>query len=124
MKTLQNFINEGHGHANDWENIGENLEKYSLVLYYALLHADSIIEFVEEYEPEDDDDDSINWGDSYGYGTLTDDATEALMYGEGSGDPEYNLMVRCAEAEAENEGGYWKQLEKELEAVNKTLMKE
>lgn len=122
MKTLQNFINEGH--ANDWEQIGENLENYSLVLYYAFLHADSIIEFVEEYEPEDDDDDSINWGDCYGYGTLTDEATEALMYGEGSGDPEYNLMIRCAEAEAENKGGYWKQLEKELKAVNETLMKE
>ena len=119
MKTLQNFINESH--VNDWEKIGELLEKYSPALYNAFLHANSIIEFVDEYEPEDDDDDYINWGDSYGYGTLTDEATEALMYG---GEPEYNLMVRCAEAEYENKGGYWKQLDKELKAVNETLMKD
>ena len=121
MKTLQNFINESH--INDWEKIGELLENYSPVIYNAFLHAESIIDFVEEYEPEDDDDESINWGDSYGYGTLTDEATEALMYGEGGGEDEYNLMVRCAEAEYENEGGYWKQLEKELKSVNETLMK-
>lgn len=46
------------------------------------------------------------------------------MDGEGVCEPEYNLMVRCAEAEWKDRGGYWKQLRKELDSVNEILMKE
>lgn len=120
MKTLQNFITEGwrDDHAV-WR-----LKKYSIALYYAVYHGESIVDMVMEYKREYGDEDYINWGEIEDYGTLTDDVYEALMTGESECKPEYRLLVRCAEAEWNNKDGYWKQLEKELKSVNEMLMKE
>lgn len=125
MKTLNNFINEEFSEAKAFKYAAWNLEDYSPVIYHACLHGDSIVEMVKEYKAEFGDEDYINWGE-YGpeYESLTSEATEALMAGESECDPEYRLMIRCAEAEWENNGGYWKQLKKELDSVNETLMKE
>lgn len=125
MKTIQNFITEEFSQEKAFKYAGWNLEDYSPVIYHACLHADSIIDLVKEYKRDEGDEDYINWGE-YGddYGSLTSGATEALMLGEGTCEPEYNLMVRCAEAEWNNKGGYWEQLKKELKSVNETLMKE
>jgi hypothetical protein len=125
MKTLHNFITEEYNQNAAFKNAGSNLEDYSPVIYHACLHADSIIEMVKEYKDEFGDEDYINWGE-YGpeYESLTSEATEALMAGELDCEPEYRLMIRCAEAEWENKGGYWKQLEKELKPINEMLMKE
>ena len=125
MKTLQNFINEEFDEDKAFKYAGWNLKDYSPVIYHACLHADSIIEMVKEYKRDEGDEDYINWGE-YGddYGSLTSEATEALMAGESECDPEYRFMVRCAEAEWENNGGYWKQFKKEIDAVSIQLMKE
>lgn len=125
MKTLQNFINEEYKEKYAWELAGCYLEDYSPSIYYACLHGESIMKMVKEYKNDEGDEDYINWGE-YGddYGSLTSEATEALMAGESECEPEYRLMVRCAEAEWENEKGYWKQLKKELDSVNEILMKE
>lgn len=125
MKTLNNFINEEFSEAKAFKYAAWNLEDYSPVIYHACLHGDSIVEMVKEYKRDEGDEDYINWGE-YGddYGSLTSEATEALMAGELDCEPEYRLMIRCAEAEWKNKGGYWKQLKKELDSVNETLMKE
>lgn len=125
MKTLNNFINEEFSEAKAFKYAAWNLEDYSPVIYHACLHGDSIVEMVKEYKRDEGDEDYINWGE-YGddYGSLTSEATEALMAGESECEPEYRLMVRCAEAEWENEKGYWKQLKKELDSVGEILMKE
>ena len=125
MKTIQNFITEEFSEAKALKYAAWNLEDYSPVIYHACLHGDSIVEMVKEYKNEFGDEDYINWGE-YGddYGSLTSEATEALMAGESECEPEYRLMVRCAEAEWENEKGYWKQLKKELDSVGEILMKE
>lgn len=126
MKTLQNFINEEFSQDKAFKYAGWNLEDYSPVIYHACLHADSIIKMVKEYKREYGDEDYINWGEyGYDYESLTKEATVALMGGEGEEiKPEYNLMIRCAEAEWKKEGGYWKQFKKEIDPVSKQLMKE
>lgn len=125
MKTIQNFINEEFSKDKAFKYAGWNLEDYSPVIYYACLHADSIIEMVKEYKRNEGDENYINWGE-YGddYGSLTSEATEALMNGESDCNREYRFMVRCAEAEWENTGGYWKQFKKEIDPVSIQLMKE
>lgn len=120
MKTIQNFITESwrDDHAL-WR-----LKKYSIALYYAVYHGESVGEMVLEYKREYGDDDYINWGEIEDCGTLTNDVYEALMAGELECEPEYRLLVRCAEAEWKKEGGYWKQLQKELKPFNDTVVKE
>lgn len=123
MKTLQNFITEEYKEEYEWQEAGCALEDASKPIYYACCHASSIVQYVDEYKEEFGDEDYINWGEYEEYESLTSDAQHALMDGEGVCEPEYNLMVRCAEAEWKNRGGYWKQLRKELEPFSKELMK-
>ena len=120
MKTIQNFINESwrDDHAL-WR-----LKKYSIALYYAVFHGESIVDLVLEYKREYGDEDYINWGEIEGHGTLTDEVYEALMAGEFECEPEYRLLVRCAEAEWEKEDSYWEQLQKELKPFNDAVLKE
>lgn len=125
MKTIQNFITEEYKQDEAFKNAGWNLEDYSPVIYHACLHADSIIDMVKDYKREYGDEDYINWGEyDDEYGSLTGEVIEALMNGESECEPEYRLMVRCAEAEWKKTRGYWEQLKKELDPVNTQLMKE
>jgi len=124
MKTLQNFITEEYKLEYEHEEAGDALENVSAPLYFACCHANSIMQYVEEYKREFGDEDYINWGEYDDYESLTSDAQHALMDGESECEPEYRLMVRCAEAEWKKTRGYWEQLKKELKSFNKTLMKE
>ena len=124
MKTLQNFITEEYKEEYEWQEAGDALGNVSKPIYYACCHANSIIQYVDEYKDEFGDESYINWGEYDDYESLTSDAQHALMDGEIECEPEYRFMVRCAETEWKKRGDYWKQLRKELEPVNKELTKE
>ena len=123
MKTLQNFITEEFDEKHEWQEAGCTLEDVSKPIYHACCHANSIAQYIEEYKEEFGDEDYINWGEYEDYESITSEATEALMAGESECEPEYRLMVRCAEAAWKDRGGYWKQLRKELDPFNKQLLK-
>lgn len=132
MKSLQNFIvgsntnsvneNAYWNHINrTHENMFRYLRDYSPAIYNALLYMSDICLVVARYEMKYNDE-NINWKkDIYKFANddllLDGNAINALMDGESKCKPEYKLMVRCAEAELKNEGGYKKQLEKSLKYI-------
>lgn len=134
MKTLQNFINESninivHENAQYWnrinrthENMFHYIREYSPVIYNALLYMSDILLVVARHEMSDNLP-NIDWKKAVKkYANddclLDKNAIRALTDGESKCKPEYKLMVRCAEAELENEGGYKIQLEKTLKSIN------
>lgn len=126
MKNLTNFINESYTPNINLVNrhMGEDLKEYSPVIYNAFFYKKSIIKMVEEYKKEFGTDEYINWGEFEDYGVLTDEVYDALESGEDACEPEYKLLVKCAEAEWKYlKNGYNKQLEEELKSINETLMK-
>lgn len=133
MKTLQNFINESninsiHENAQYWnrinrthENMFQYIREYSPAIYNALLYMSDICLVAARYKRKNDE--NIDWKKAINRYTDNDvlldkDAIRALTDGESKCKPEYKLMVRCAEAELENEDGYKTQLEKALKSIN------
>ena len=130
MKNLNEYINESsvHENAQYWnrvnrthESMFHDIRKHAPAIYYTLLYCSDISCLTFRYRHSHKNED-INWKEAFnkhadGDELLDNDAIRALMEGSSKCKPEYKLMVRCAEAEWKNEGGYWKQFEKEISSI-------
>ena len=129
MKNLNEYINESSVNENAyWNNINRthesmfhNIREYAPVIYYTLLYSSDIKMVTFRYRHAHKDE-NIDWKNAiYKHANddvlLDNEAIRALTEGSSKCKPEYKLMVKCAEAEWENDGGYWKQFEKSLKSI-------
>ena len=133
MKSLQKFIVESNINSvnenaywdrinNTHENMFRYIREYSHAIYNALLYMSDIITVAFRYRYEGGIEKQIEWKKAikkhaYDDSLLDKDAIRALTDGESKCKPEYKLMVRCAEAELENEDGYEEQLKKAFKSI-------